>query len=237
MDRVEEWLLAVGLNQYTQNFEATGYDELDLLCNLTSAELEDLAAAVELLPGHALKLKRRLHSNPPRSTDATATSTVGATSLDDAWATPAPASRGGGRVVKSRELAPVSGGGGGSGRTGGRVISVRSASESGGHDIIPISVGGTNFGASRSTWTRFSGTLLAAMVGEKWSLQESCGTGRAAFHRTVREAQHSSRGAGRCGGGGGMGMHSAAAARGAGTGCSSTARMQDASAPASPPCM
>ena len=40
-------------------------------------------------------------------------------------------------------------------------------SESGGFETVEISVGGTVFAASKSTWTRFSGTLLAAIVGEK----------------------------------------------------------------------
>ena len=65
MDEVQGWLRTVGLDQYTPNFAAAGFDELDLLSNLTDGEFEELVRATELLPGHAIKLKRRLKSHPP----------------------------------------------------------------------------------------------------------------------------------------------------------------------------
>lgn len=53
------WLAAAGLEDYAEKFRANGYDEVSLLQGLSMVEIDELAAAVGMRPGHLLKLRRR----------------------------------------------------------------------------------------------------------------------------------------------------------------------------------
>jgi hypothetical protein len=172
MDQVNEWLQLVGLDQYRDAFAAAGYDEIGLLDDLHPTEFDALVAAVGLLPGHALKLKRRLLTHPPCTN-----SDIPPLSISSGAITTMATSIGkmthASRVVSTNSPfygiqrgslgTPVS-------PSGLRPIGTPREDVYGAH-AVEISVGGTIFTASRATWTRFTGTLLAAIVDSKWSSQ------------------------------------------------------------------
>jgi hypothetical protein len=56
---VAEWLDGAGLGEYAAGFELHGYDELELLRDLTPEETEELALCVGMKRGHVLKFRRR----------------------------------------------------------------------------------------------------------------------------------------------------------------------------------
>ena len=60
MEEVAAWLADNGLSEYASSFEAEGYDDLQLLGELSTDELDELAAATHMKRGHALKLKKRV---------------------------------------------------------------------------------------------------------------------------------------------------------------------------------
>lgn len=142
MEAVCSWLTQVGLEQYVEPLEKAGYDELELLRGLNEAELAALVAAAGMPPGHALKLKRKLLSQPPGVAAGIAATVPEALPPNHV------------RAVAAVDAASGS--------------STAAASAETDMRVVEISVGGRVFAAASSTWARFPGSLLAGLVDEKW---------------------------------------------------------------------
>ena len=59
MSAVHAWLHEAGLGDYAELFALQGYDELELLRDLTPEETEEMALCVGMRRGHLLKFRRR----------------------------------------------------------------------------------------------------------------------------------------------------------------------------------
>ena len=57
MDAVREWLGTVGLGVYADAFESEGYDELELLQDLSTSDVDEIVQAVGMRAGHSANLK------------------------------------------------------------------------------------------------------------------------------------------------------------------------------------
>jgi hypothetical protein len=53
MEAVREWLGSVGLGMYADAFESQGYDELELLHDLSMSDIEEIVQAVGMRAGHS----------------------------------------------------------------------------------------------------------------------------------------------------------------------------------------
>jgi hypothetical protein len=53
MEAVREWLGSVGLGVYADAFESEGYDELELLQDLSMSDVDEIVQAVGMRAGHS----------------------------------------------------------------------------------------------------------------------------------------------------------------------------------------
>lgn len=53
MEAVRAWLGSVGLGQYADAFEREGYDELELMHDLSESDVDDIVQAVGMRAGHS----------------------------------------------------------------------------------------------------------------------------------------------------------------------------------------
>jgi hypothetical protein len=57
---VGAWLSENGLSDYVQNFADAGYDDLQVLREMSKEDMHELVKFTKLKPGHALKIRKRL---------------------------------------------------------------------------------------------------------------------------------------------------------------------------------
>jgi len=62
-DGVSGLLRRAGLEQYTDECAAQGYDDVDTLIKMHSSDLDTFAAAVRMLPGHKLRFRRMIEAS------------------------------------------------------------------------------------------------------------------------------------------------------------------------------
>ena len=60
MEVVAAWLAEHGLSDYAANFDEEGYDDMQLLAELSAEETAELGEAVQMKKGHRIKLAKRL---------------------------------------------------------------------------------------------------------------------------------------------------------------------------------
>jgi len=66
---MEPNLEAIGLGQYAEALRGAGYDDWSVIASASSADFAEMTACVNMLPGHALKLRQRLTEKCKRTFD------------------------------------------------------------------------------------------------------------------------------------------------------------------------